>query len=491
MARQGVFEHMPGTLARISRRKLLRLMLGTGSALVASLAAACAPSTPLPAESVKDARPTMSGAASPEKSATTAAPVVRDKIALKLILHPNWGPTADPLQRTGKQSTLFTQILPEYRKNHPNVDLEIETLIGGTEGRTKYLLQCRQGTQGDVIQLDGFWIAEFGAIGCTRPLDDLIPADLKGDYFDPFLIRYKDKIHGLIPGTAFNSMLWYRKDWFEEAGLKEPPKDWEQLREYAKLLTKVGSDGQVERYGLAFPAAKSEVTTVVLLGFYWQGETTFVTPDNRPAYVNQTAVDIFHFMSEIYKAGHAPKEAVNMLYEDVEKLFYAEKAAMILHGSFIAPGVARQEHLKGKVGLAPNPVYPRTGKRGTNAGGWGISITTKDETKIAPAWDFIYLFAGGNKEFAKGIVQDVGYLPVWKSLADDPIFKKSEWDEVILSELPHARTRPAVEIYPDASLDFTQAFQEVLAGQKDPQQALKDAEERTLKTAREKGYLTG
>jgi ABC-type glycerol-3-phosphate transport system substrate-binding protein len=79
----------------------------------------------------------------------------------------------------------------------------------------------------------------------------------------------------------------------------------------------------------------------------------------------------------------------------------------------------------------------------------------------------------------------------WKSLADDPIFKKSEWDKVILSELPHARTRPAVEIYPDASLDFTQAFQEVLAGQKDPQQALKDAEERTLKTAREKGYLTG
>ncbi len=418
-------------------------------------------------------------------AAVAANPLVRDVRAaedLRVLVQPSWGPTDTPLKRTGKPSTLSTKLVPRFKEAHPDVNLKLEEEIGGTEGRTKYLLECRQGNQADVMQLDGFWIPEFAALGCTRSLQDVIPQSLIDDYLDPFIVRYKDNIVGLIPGTAFNSMLWYRKDWFAEAGLTEPPKDWNELKTYAEKLT------TADHFGLAFPGMKSEETSVVNLGLYWQEQDVFVTPDNRPAFNNQTSIDIFNLLGDIYKNKWAPQETINLGYKDVENLLYTEKAAMILHGSFIAPSV-RQQPIADNVGLNHNPVSPTTGKRGTNAGGWGIGITTSDDAKIPVAADFVTMFSGGDQELMLGILADIGYLPVQKSLADNEQFRQTEWDKVILDELPYAKTRPAVEIYPDASLEWTTAFQEVLIGKKDAATALKDAEDRTLKIAKDKGYL--
>ena len=59
-----------------------------------------------------------------------------------------------------------------------------------------------------------------------------------------------------------------------------------------------------------------------------------------------------------------------------------------------------------------------------------------------------------------------GDLPTLKSMADDPAFAETEWQKIILSELPYAKTRPAVEIYPDASLEWSQAFQETCSARR-------------------------
>src|SRR5680860_565511 len=317
-------------------------------------------------------RTLLAGAAA--GSALAAVPALerasaQTEVELRVLIQPGWGPTEEPLQLTGEQSTLYTELMPQYRETYPDVDLQVEAALGGTEGRTKYLLECRQGVQADVQQLDGFWISEFAALGCTRPLAGLLPDALVEDYFEPFVVRYHDEIVGLIPGTAFNSMLWYRKDLLEEAGFDGPPQDWDELKAYAEALTVDG------RFGLAFPAEPTETTSVVNLGFYWQEQDVFVSPDNRPAFNNETSIEVFNLLAEIFQAGWAPRDSINLGYEGVQQLFFGDQAAMILHGSFIAPSVRLQDFAD-QVGLAPNPVSPRTGNRGTNAGGWGISIMT-------------------------------------------------------------------------------------------------------------------
>jgi len=187
-----------------------------------------------------------------------------------------------------------------------------------------------------------------------------------------------------------------------------------------------------------------------------------------------------------------PPETINMLYDDVDKIFYADKAAMMLHGSWLAARIETvAPNLEGKIGLAPNPAYPRTQGRGTNAGGWGVGLTTKDPEKYQPAWDFIYLLVGGDPDYKLEILLEGGNLPVQRSMAEvwKPKLIKPEWVEIIMDELQYAKTRPAVEIYPDASLEWSQAFQEVIMGVKTTEQALKDATERVIEIAEEKGYI--
>jgi multiple sugar transport system substrate-binding protein len=54
----------------------------------------------------------------------------------------------------------------------------------------------------------------------------------------------EDKLYG-IPGFTFVDWMYYRKDWFEEAGIAGPPKDFAEMTEIAVKLT----DPSKNRYG--------------------------------------------------------------------------------------------------------------------------------------------------------------------------------------------------------------------------------------------------
>lgn len=476
-------------LYRVARQG--RRTVGASLALlvIVAMLAGCA-QVPQPPPPQAPAETAAAPAAEAPAAAATLEQPANPETTINLVIHPNTEPSGDIVEATGKQSIEYTKMFPAFLESHPNTALNAEELLGDTEGRTKYLLQCREGTEADVLQLDGFWVAEFAALGCTVPLEGLVPQEVLDDYYDAFKVVYDGKVQALIPGTAFNSMLWYRTDLLEEAGLDGPPKDWNELKEYAEKLTVKDENGNVVRYGLALSGGRSELTSVTLLGYYWQGEDVFVTPDNEPAFNNQTSVDVFNLFADMYKNGWIMPEIINMGYTEVQQAFFADKAAMMLHGSWLSSGMYNlAPQLEGKVGLAPNPVYPRTGNRGTNAGGWSFAVTTPDEAKRQDSADLLAILSGSIPEdYIEARLQG-GDLPTMKSVADDPRFAETEWQKIILSELPYAKTRPAVEIYPDASLEWSQAFQETLLGQKTAEQALADAEERARAIAQEKGYI--
>jgi len=369
-----------------------------------------------------------------------------------------------------------------YHKMHPDVQVKIEPMIGDTEGRTKYLLECRQGIQADIVTLDGFWVAEFASAGYTVPLDDFISEEIKNDYYDPFLVRYKGKIHAVVPGTAFNSMMWYRTDLVEEAGLPGAPVSWYDLSLWAQKLTKGGM------FGLSVSGAKSEHTTCSLLGMYWQGADVFVNDNNEAMYNNQVSEDLFSLLKGMYREDHSlPPGTLNNLYQDAQTLFFTEKVAMSLHGSWLTSFIYdAAPDLKGKVDLSYTPIYPKTGRRGTNAGGWAIALTSPDPSKYQLAYDFLKLDVE-NSDLHLSRLKEIGYLPVQKSMAADPYFSRDKWARMVISCLPYSNTRPAVEIYPEASLNWAEALQKSLLGQ-DVEMVLQTAVQKTATQAKARGY---
>jgi len=88
---------------------------------------------------------------------------------------------------------------------------------------------------------------KFVELGLLEPLDDLFDnpkyiVDGKMLQQEDFLQGYMDlmmhdgKLYSL-PIFGEVAMLAYRKDYWEEAGIETPPETWEELRNYAKILT--------------------------------------------------------------------------------------------------------------------------------------------------------------------------------------------------------------------------------------------------------------
>lgn len=88
----------------------------------------------------------------------------------------------------------------------------------------------------------GVWLAEQNAY--LEPLDEYIAqSGIDTDRFvDSFYNMFS--LNGqqfALPFRIGGWVLLYRKDLFEAAGLTETPKNMDELREYAKILTKTVS----------------------------------------------------------------------------------------------------------------------------------------------------------------------------------------------------------------------------------------------------------
>lgn len=407
----------------------------------------------------------------------------KENVTITIITMGEYTPGGPAHGNTGETSVVVTDVYPEYEKRMPHVTLEFETLQGDTEGYSSYLLRGSSGTLPDISMLDGYWVASFASQDYTVPMDDIVGSQAMDNYLDAFKCFYDGKVHGLVHSTAFNGVLWYRESLLEEAGFDGPPETWEELRECAKALT------TEDRYGLAMPLAKSEHTTVCLLGYYWSGEDVFVSSDNLAEFNNDTSLELFELIKGMQDDGSLPPESMTMMYDDAERMFGNGMAAMLQHGSWLCTGwEERAPDYADDIMIAPLPPHPETGESSQNAGGWGYSVTTTDESKYEAIAEWLKIMLV-EKEFAKKRIAEAGEIPVTRDLAEEIDWLPEKYSDVMSEILLTSKTRPIVEIYPDASLEYVQALQEYLDGGKTAEQALADAVDRVENLARESGWI--
>lgn len=96
----------------------------------------------------------------------------------------------------------------------------------------------------DVVDLEDEASVTLAQLGWLDPLDGLLP----GDFWDDFpadmmnMVNVWHRHRGetvRIPHNYEPQYFWYRKDWFDRAGLK-PPETWEELVEVGKHFTRDG-----------------------------------------------------------------------------------------------------------------------------------------------------------------------------------------------------------------------------------------------------------
>ena len=147
---------------------------------------------------------------------------------------------------TGKQ-LLEGKLLPAFKQKNPNVTVKVDYTTYDALNE-KITTALAGGLMPDVVMLGVGWIPPFAHKKALASLPDDLGKRFK--YEDRVLepCRYDGKLYAL-PLILDTRIVVYRKDMFAEAGIKQPPKDWTELRAMAKELARADGSGKLTRAG--------------------------------------------------------------------------------------------------------------------------------------------------------------------------------------------------------------------------------------------------
>jgi len=271
---------------------------------------------------------------------------------------------------------------------------------------TRFLISVAGGTPPDVIWFDRYAVAEWAARGAFVPLDPFIARDLAAGQPDtPSAERfyascwdeakYNGKVYG-IPTSVDDRALLYNRDLLRRAGLVDaqgearPPRDWDELKEYAVRLSEHDQDGRLTAVGFAPQFGNS---WLYMLGWMAGGE--FMSADGRRCQLNAPPiVEALAYMTEVYDAlgGYEAVSAFQAGFQGGElDPFIQGKVAMKIDGSWQMPFLAAYgQNLD--FGVAPPPLPKHELAKGRTTvswnGGWAYAIPTTARNRDA-AWEFI------------------------------------------------------------------------------------------------------
>jgi len=362
----------------------------------------------------------------------------------------------------------FKKWVTDFNKKHP--DITIERLDKkGTEWSTFYQTQVVAGTAPDVIDVQGGLWLEYASKGGLLDVTDYLKRDQ--DYtkriYPEFLQSwvYEGRNYG-APLYISKTLLFYNKLMFKEAGLTDLPKNFDQILEYARKMTK---------------GEKSGFMTLNFDWLYWplfaMNGVELLTPDlKKPAFNTPKAVAVVEALAKATQEGVINKISWTGRWVEPNGAFASGNVGM-LHAhapAFLwfksqAPWVNEET-----VGAAHLP------------GGWSTPnshamLISKSTKYPDAAWDFVKISTGGEGAYALGV--GTNNLTGDKQVNDQlfEYFKKN-----IPASVPAMKTQleyldkltgnwPAAK---DAEIKdaFYPELQSALLGQKSAKAALSDAE---------------
>src|SRR5688572_856290 len=144
-------------------------------------------------------------------------------------------------------------IAARFEAKNPGVKVELEALAW-TDLEGKIMASLAAGAPPELSHGQPITCTALQSKGLLNPLDEVVKAIGESNIWDQVkrVCNVDGKQFGLVH-AAGTSLLIYRKDLADKAGLK-PPKTWNDLLANAKALTQSSKgDGKIDIYGISIP----------------------------------------------------------------------------------------------------------------------------------------------------------------------------------------------------------------------------------------------
>ncbi len=378
------------------------------------------------------------------------------------------------------------KLIPEFEAE-TGYDVEME-IYGEAVLREKVLMDLAAGTGNFDIFLLGSWVvAEYAEAGYVMALDDKKPTkfssmdDLAPIYLDA--LRYNGKLWGL-PYYGHVGILMYRKDLFEEKGIKVP-KTTEELLEAARKLY-----NPPEMYSIAMRAIRGEDNPIITTSWTWVYGGEWMDKNYRPTVNKPDFVKGLTWVRDILQ--YAPPDVASYSWMEVEKSFTSGKVAMIFDASDFIGRIENpdQSPIAGKIGYTLAPRGPVKNRYASHLFTAGMAINAytdhPDET-----WEFLEWMV--STDVQRRTALESGNTGVTaRSVLDSREFKEAyPGIDVMLEaqDLANPDFMPKISIYSELCDILGTYISGVVAGKYQPQEAMDSAAKEMTNTLEEYDYI--
>lgn len=297
------------------------------------------------------------------------------------------------------------------------------TITSETVPNPDYMPKIVTAVQGDarpdaaMVTVDR--LPDMVAMGALVPLTDRIEAwELYDSYPDALWedIRHEGELYG-IPAFTFVNWLYYRVDWFEEAGLDGPPETWEELEEAAIAIT----DPSQGRYGIGLRggAGGGSYITPLLESFGAQivdDEGNPTLGDYRDEVVE--ALELYTGLKTEHDA--VPDSVAEDSYAQLMEAFRTGQTGMVLHHTGSLAEISADLEPGVEFATAPMPVGPGGPYGRVSALYNGLM----QEDNADAAWE--WLIHWGDSTAQLDFLDITGYFPPSAEAQSDPRITDNE-----------------------------------------------------------------
>lgn len=386
---------------------------------------------------------------------------------------------AETVLRVGVWSTvpetrayLEKELFPAFEKQNPGVRVEIMWL-DVSKINEQLMAAFAAGNAPDLFQggISSF-PAFYGSQGRAMNLNKFVTKweDKKNFYESAWQAGvYKGNVYGITLSLDVRP-LWYRKDFFQEAGLdpNSPPQTWAELREMAIKLTK-RSGSTVTRAGYWVPTTSFDSIQSGWFPFVVQNGGGLLNEDlTATAFDSPASIEAIRFYHDLLW-----KDKVDVLGGVPAAIqttpVVTGTAAMAIAGS----GITMQDMKRyapdkfDKLGVA---LPPKQKVRATYFG--GTTLMMNAQTKHPDlAWKLMAYWATPSNLTKYAIIDN--QLPPLKSAKDNPTFQDPRW-KTALATIEYGHPWPASPKHGEYRMKIVSMSEAIMQNIKPLEQAIRE-----------------
>jgi multiple sugar transport system substrate-binding protein len=335
-----------------------------------------------------------------------------------------WDENAGP-QRT----PIYEELFKRFEKENPNIKVKYVGLPKAS-AKQKFDAAIAAEDMPDVAGVQTSWLPEFQIRNALLPLDNYFNKWSEKDKINKLSIQFnKDivldhKLYG-IPYTQNIDILWYRADWFKEAGV-EPPKNWDEFFNVIEKMT----DKDKNRFGFSIRGGDGAAIQLQRMMYAYSGITDYFDKNGKSTINHPKHVEFVEKYLSLYNK-YTPKSDITNGYKEMVAAFDTGVAAMIQHniGSYGEHSKALKPDQYAALPL-PSTDDGKYVVEGGNSINFSIFRTTKHPDA---AWKLVSFLT--SKESQSYWNQHTGQIPTHSDVMDEQWVKEAQHIKTAFSVL--------------------------------------------------------